>query len=115
DDMLGTLSKEICKQCKDNCEVFIVTGDLDTLQLVNDCVKIYTMRKGLTDNAVYDEKAVRERYGLVPSQMIDYKALRGDPSDNIPGVKGIGEKTASELIKEFKSLENLYEAVKNGK
>jgi DNA polymerase-1 len=89
DDVLGTLSKKICEHCKNDCEVFIVTGDLDTLQLVNKCVKIYTMRKGLTDNAVYDEKAVRERYGLMPNQMVDYKALRGDPSDNIPGVMGI--------------------------
>jgi DNA polymerase-1 len=115
DDVLGTLSKKICEHCKNDCEVFIVTGDLDTLQLVNKCVKIYTMRKGLTDNAVYDEKAVRERYGLMPNQMVDYKALRGDPSDNIPGVMGIGEKTASELIKEFKSLDGLYLAIKDGK
>ena len=115
DDVLGTLSQEICKQCKDDCEIFIVTGDLDTLQLVNKCVKIYTMRKGLTDNAIYDEKAVRERYGLLPSQMVDYRALKGDPSDNIPGVKGIGEKTAAELIKEFKSLDGLYKALRSDK
>jgi len=111
DDLLGTLSKEICKQCKDSCEVFIVTGDLDTLQLVNSCVKIYTMKKGISDTAVYDAKAVRERYGLNPDQMVDYRALRGDASDNIPGVKGIGEKTASELIKEYKSIDNLYKAI----
>jgi DNA polymerase-1 len=115
DDVLGTLSNKICEHCKNDCEVFIVTGDLDTLQLVNKCVKIYTMRKGLTDNTIYDEKAVRERYGLMPNQMVDYKALRGDPSDNIPGVMGIGEKTASELIKEFKSLDGLYLAIKDGK
>jgi DNA polymerase-1 len=115
DDLLGTLSKHICRENKDDCEVFIVTGDLDTLQLVDDCVKIYTMRKGITDTAIYDEKAVRERYGLLPSQMVDYKALRGDPSDNIPGVKGIGEKTASDLIKEFKSLDDLYKTVNSGK
>ena len=111
DDLIGTLSKEICAQNKNDCEVLIVTGDLDTLQLVNDCVKIYTMRKGISDTAIYDDKAVRERYGLLPGQMVDYKALRGDPSDNIPGVKGIGEKTASDLIKEFKSLDGLYKAV----
>ncbi len=115
DDLLGTLAKEICKENKDDCEVFIVTGDLDTLQLVDDCVKIYTMRKGITDTAVYDERAVRERYGLLPNQMVDYKALRGDPSDNIPGVKGIGEKTAGDLIKEFKSLDDLFKAVNSGK
>ncbi len=115
DDVLGTLSTEICKQCKDDCEIFIVTGDLDTLQLVNDCVKIYTMRKGITDTVIYDAKAIRERYGLLPTQMVDYKALRGDPSDNIPGVSGIGEKTASELIQQFKSFKGLYEAIKEGK
>ncbi len=111
DDLLGTLSKKICEHCKNDCEVFIVTGDLDTLQLVETCVKIYTMRKGISDTMVYDPKAVRARYGLNPDQMVSYKALRGDPSDNIPGVKGIGEKTASELVKDFKSLDGLYEAI----
>ncbi len=119
DDVLGTLAKEICKHCDDDCEVIIVTGDLDTLQLVTPCVKVYTMRKGITDTFIYDEKAVRERFGLSPDQMVDYKALRGDPSDNIPGVKGIGEKTASELIQEFGSFQKLYDAVEadetNGK
>ena len=115
DDVLGTLAQEICKHEKEKCEVFIVTGDLDTLQLIDNCVKIYTMRKGVTDTVIYDEKAVRERYGLLPNQMVDYKALRGDPSDNIPGVKGIGEKTASELIQQFKSLEGLYSAIESGK
>ena len=108
DDVLGTLSREICEQANHDCEVFIVTGDLDTLQLVNTCVKIYTMRKGITDTFVYDEKAVRERFGLLPNQMIAYKSLRGDPSDNIPGVTGIGEKGAGELIKYFGSLDKLF-------
>jgi len=111
DDLLGTLSAEICKQCDHACEVLIVTGDLDTLQLVNDCVKVYTMRKGISDTVIYDKRAVRERYGLNPDQMVDYRALRGDASDNIPGVKGIGEKTAVEIIKEFKSIDALYKAV----
>jgi DNA polymerase-1 len=92
-----------------------VTGDLDTLQLVNGCIKIYTLRKGITDIAIYDEAAVRARYGLNPSQMIDYKALRGDPSDNIKGVAGIGEKGAADLIRNFKSLEGLYEAIHENK
>ena len=69
------------------------------------------MKRGLTDSMIYDEKAVRERYGLEPEQMIDFKALRGDPSDNIPGVKGIGEKTAAELLQEFGTLEEVYEYV----
>ena len=115
DDVLGTLAKTICVECKDSCEVFIVTGDLDTLQLVNDCVKVYTMKKGISDVVIYDKKAVRERYGLNPSQMVDYKALRGDPSDNIKGVAGIGEKTASDLIVQFKSLDGLYEAIEKNK
>lgn len=114
DDCLGTLARSLHK--KDSlAEVIIVTGDLDTLQLVNHVIKVYTMRKGLTDVVLYDAKAVRARYGLNPDQMVDYKALRGDPSDNIPGVKGIGEKTAGELIKEFKSLDNLYKEIRNEK
>ena len=112
DDLLGTLANQICEQSGHDCDVMIATGDLDTLQLVNKCVKIYTLRKGLNDTAIYDESAIKERFGLKPIQMIDYKALRGDPSDNIKGVKGIGEKTASELIQTFGSLDKLYEAIK---
>ncbi len=111
DDLLGTLATDICKHCKGQCEVFIVTGDLDTLQLVNDCVKVYTLKKGLADTLVYDEQAVVNRYGLNPNQMVDYRALKGDPSDNIIGVKGIGEKTAAELIRRFGSLDELYKFV----
>jgi DNA polymerase-1 len=114
DDCLGTLALSLHKK-NPEAEVIIVTGDLDTLQLVNHVIKVYTMRKGITDVVIYDAKAVRARYGLNPDQMVDYKALRGDPSDNIPGVKGIGEKTAEELIKKFKSLDGLYEAVKKEK
>lgn len=115
DDVLGTLANHICEKHTNDCDVMIVTGDLDALQLVNDCVKIYTLRKGITDTAVYDEAAIKERYGLAPKQMIDYKALRGDPSDNIKGVAGIGEKTASELIKQFGNIKDLYKAIKAGK
>lgn len=115
DDVLGTLARQICEDNNHDCDVMIATGDLDTLQLVNDCVKVYTLRKGLADTTIYDQKAIMERYGLKPLQMIDYKALRGDPSDNIKGVKGIGEKTASDLIQKFGSLENLYKAIKTEK
>jgi DNA polymerase-1 len=114
DDCLGTLARKLHK-ANPEAEVIIVTGDLDTLQLVNHVIKVYTMRKGITDVVIYDAKAVRARYGLNPDQMVDYKALRGDPSDNIPGVKGIGEKTASDLIKEFKSLDELYKEVRSQK
>lgn len=107
DDVIGTLSKRAAELSPD-VDTIIVTGDLDTLQLVDSRTKVYTLRKGMSDTVTYDEKAVKERYGLKPTQLIDYKALRGDPSDNIPGVKGIGEKTGSELIGEFGSIEKLY-------
>ena len=115
DDVLGTLATHICGEHGKDCEVMIATGDLDSLQLVNECVKIYTLRKGINDTAVYDIAAVKDRFGLAPLQMIDYKALRGDPSDNIKGVSGIGEKTASKLIQDFESIENLYQQIKAGK
>jgi len=75
---------KLCTKKDPEAEVIIVTGDLDTLQLVNHVIKVYTMRKGITDVVIYDAKAVRARYGLNPDQMVSYKALRGDPSDNIP-------------------------------
>lgn len=106
DDIIGTLAKKFTKS---ETETLVITGDLDTLQLVSDKIKIYTPKKGLSDPVTYGEKEVEERYGLKVSQMIDYKALRGDPSDNIPGVKGIGEKGACNLLKEFGTLENLYD------
>lgn len=110
DDIIGTLAKKF--KGKKGIEVVIVTGDADTLQLVGPRVKVYSMRKGITDTVVYDEAAVRERYGLPPKKLIDFKALKGDPSDNIRGVKGIGEKTATELIREFGSIEDMYKALK---
>jgi DNA polymerase-1 len=105
DDVIGTIAKKYTDR---DIDILIVTGDLDTLQLIDDNIRIYTMKKGLSDIMIYSEKEVEERYGLKVNQMIDYKALRGDPSDNIPGVKGIGEKGASNLLKEFGTLENLY-------
>jgi len=114
DDVIGTIATSIAKKEKD-IRVMIVTGDLDTLQLVGPKVFVYTMRKGLTDTVIYDAKAVRERYGLAPAQIADFKGLRGDPSDNIPGVRGIGEKTASALLKKYGSIENLYKSLKRAK
>jgi DNA polymerase-1 len=73
------------------------------------------MRRGLTDTIIYDEKLVRERYGFSPAQVIDFKGLRGDPSDNIPGVSGIGEKTAADLVKKYKNIEQIYQALEKGK
>ncbi len=104
DDMIGTITKLVPK----NVECVILTGDMDTMQLVNEKTFIYTLRRGMSDTALYTEAAVKERYGLRPDQIIDYKALRGDPSDNIPGVKGIGEKGATELLQAFGTLEKLY-------
>ncbi|MDP2767557.1 MAG: 5'-3' exonuclease H3TH domain-containing protein, partial [Candidatus Methanoperedens sp.] len=111
DDLIGTISRTV----DGDVEKIIVTGDLDTLQLINEHTKVYTMKRGLTDAVLYDEKAVKQRYGLKPEQMIDFKALRGDPSDNIPGVRGIGEKTAVELLKNFKTLDNVYKNISSEK
>ncbi|KKS93910.1 MAG: polymerase I protein [Parcubacteria group bacterium GW2011_GWA2_43_13] len=109
DDVIGTLAELF----KKGTDVEILTGDLDTLQLIEDNVTVFTFKQGVKDMVVYDTAAVVARYGLVPDQMIDFKALRGDPSDNIPGVRGIGEKGAIELLKEFKTLEKLYGFLEN--
>jgi len=115
DDVIRTINDQAKKKDK-KIEVFIVTGDMDTLQLVDDRTSVFTMRKGMSDTVIYDPKAVVARYGLRPDQMVDYKALRGDPSDNIPGVKGIGEVTATALIGGFGSVEKLYASLaKNDK
>ncbi|MDP3998891.1 MAG: 5'-3' exonuclease H3TH domain-containing protein [bacterium] len=90
-------------------EVIIVTGDRDMLQLVEERVKVYAPIKGITQTILYDEKLVEEKYGLKPSQWVDYKALMGDPSDNYPGVTGVGPKTAMNLLKKFGTLEKIYE------
>ncbi|MFH0968914.1 MAG: DNA polymerase I [Patescibacteria group bacterium] len=111
DDVIGTLVKQAGK--KENIETIIVTGDLDTLQLVDEKTKVFTMRRGLSDSVIYDEEKVNERYELSPRQIIDFKGLRGDPSDNIPGVKGIGEKTATELLKKYGTIEKIYENLKD--
>lgn len=111
DDVIGTLAFQASEEKKEDVETIIVTGDLDTLQLVNDKVKVYTLKKGINDTILYDKKAVHDRYGLSPEQMPDFKGLKGDPSDNIPGVPGVGDKTATELLKEYNTIENLYENV----
>jgi DNA polymerase-1 len=115
DDIIGTIAKVAAqKQIFPKIEIIILSGDLDTLQLINDKTKVYALKKGLKDTILYDENLVKERYqGLTPSQLPDYKALKGDPSDNIPGVPGIGEKTAIDLMMGFNSLENLYKELEN--
>ncbi len=110
DDVLGTITEKIKNsKNKKDIDVIIASGDMDTMQLVDDeRVRVYTLRKGITDTVLYDERAIIERFGFKPAQIPDFKGLRGDASDNIPGIKGIGEKTASGLIKEFGTIEEIY-------
>jgi len=106
DDIVGTISK---RAEENGYDTTIVTGDLDTLQLVDDCVSVLTMRQGVTDTVTYTPDAVVERYGFGPEFVADYKALVGDTSDNIPGVPGIGAKSAAELIQLFGHIEEMIE------
>ncbi len=111
DDLLGTIAHEMAVE--KNVDVIIASGDMDMLQCVDDArVRVYTLKKGLNDTILYDEKAVKERFGFGPELIPDYKGLRGDPSDNIKGVPGIGEKTATKLITAFGSVEKIYEVLK---
>lgn len=111
DDLLGTIV-HLTKDMPE-IEVVIASGDMDTLQLVEgERVKVYTLKKGINDTILYTEKAVQERFGFDPALIPDFKGLRGDPSDNIIGVPGIGEKTATELITHFGSLESLFAVLK---
>ena len=111
DDMLGTIVKELHN--KRDVDILIASGDMDTLQLVDDeKVRVYTLKKGINDTVIYNEKAVLARFGFGPKLLPDYKGLRGDASDNIVGVKGIGEKTAGELIQKFGTLENILKLAK---
>lgn len=108
DDLIGTFSKQAVEK---NLEVIIVSGDRDLLQLVNSHVLMLAPVLGITKMVLYDEEKVKEKYGLNPSQFIDYKALVGDSSDNYPGVAGIGPKTASDLLNKYHTFENLYEHI----
>ncbi len=105
DDVIGTLAHRYSKEL----EVVIVTGDMDELQLVDDHVKVYTMRRGFSDTVLYDRAAVEEKYGVTPEEFVVYKALKGDTSDNIPGVPGVGDKTATELVAKYKTLDGIYD------
>ncbi|NLN74787.1 MAG: DNA polymerase I [Armatimonadetes bacterium] len=106
DDIIGTL----VTLARDNgLQSEILTGDLDALQLVNEDVRVLTTVKGVSDIAVYDEAAIEERYGLTSGQIIDFKGLKGDPSDNIPGVPGIGDKTAQSLLAKYGTVEGILE------
>jgi len=117
DDMLGTIVEQLKDRTKPDgdLEIIIASGDMDTLQLVSgEGVKVFTLKKGIKDTIMYDEQAVRDRFGFGPELIPDYKGLRGDPSDNIIGVKGIGEKTATILITTFGSIENIYKEIGDG-
>lgn len=105
DDIIATLAKT---KATERLKNIIITGDLDTLQLVSENTLVYALRSGIKNFFIYNPKKVFERYGLKPEQLVDFKALRGDQSDNIPGVRGIGEKTAAELINEFGTVEEIY-------
>jgi len=108
DDVIGTLTVQ-AEQAQ--VETTIVSVDLDMLQLVTDKTRLMTTRSGVENTVIYDPARIWERFGLRPDQMIDYKALKGDPTDNIPGVPGVGEKTAAKLVAQFGSLDALYERI----
>lgn len=109
DDVIGSLAKQSTKD--DGVAVYIVTGDKDSLQLVDDHIKIFTLRQGIKDTVVYDPALLKKETGLTAEEFVEYKALKGDPSDNIPGVPGIGDKTATTLIQKYQNLEGLYKAL----
>lgn len=113
DDILGTIVEQMKKE---DLDIVIASGDMDTMQLVdNDKVRVYTLKKGIKDTIIYNEKGVVEKYGFNPKLLIDFKGLRGDPSDNIIGIKGIGEKTATTLIQNFGTIENIYKNLEKDK
>jgi DNA polymerase-1 len=106
DDVLAALAQQAEAQ---GVETLIVTGDTDTFQLIGPDVRVMAPRRSFGDTIIYDEERVRQRYGLEPRQLIDYKALVGDTSDNVPGVRGVGAKTATKLLQQYGSLESIYE------
>jgi DNA polymerase-1 len=108
DDVIGTLAQ---KGEAAGLDVIILTGDLDVVQLVTEHIRVFASRRGISDTIIYDVAKVRERYGFEPPLVVDFKALQGDPSDNIPGVPGIGEKTAMSLVQQYGPLENVLDAV----
>ena len=111
DDIIGTITEKLSGE--KNLDIIIASGDMDTLQLVRGKeVRVYTLKKGIQDTILYDEKAVRERFGFGPELLPDYKGLAVDPSDNIKGIAGIGVKTATELITQFGTLEELFAQLK---
>lgn len=111
DDLIGTITNNVDQRI----EKIIVTGDMDTMQLINENTKVYTMSRGFSDSVIYGKDEMFNRYGFNPKIIIDYKALSGDASDNIPGVSGIGDKTAKNLLKDHKTLEGIYKFIEKNK
>ncbi len=108
DDIMGSLAVQATKQ---DIETMLITSDLDMLQLINLHVSVYALKKGLSNIELYHPESFYQKYGLLPDQFLDLKALKGDSSDNIPGVPGIGEKGAIELLKQYKTLDGIYENI----
>lgn len=117
DDIIGTISRIASQgEGREAVEMIILSGDLDLLQLISPQVKVYALRKGVKDVVLYDKESTKEKFqGLGPEQLLEFKSLRGDASDNIPGVAGIGEKTAAVLVSRFGDLENLYRNIEEEK
>jgi len=112
DDLIGSIVELTdSKKQLTQIENIVVTGDMDLLQLINENTKVYKLGRGIADGALYNKELTKSKYGINPEQVIDYKALRGDASDNIPGVPGVGEKTALILLDEFKTLDNIYQYI----
>ncbi len=121
DDIIGTIVEQVKheerrkEKGEGKLEVIIASGDMDTMQLIDGTdVKVYTLKKGIKDTIMYDEEAVKERFGFGPLLIPDYKGLRGDPSDNIPGIRGIGEKSGTALITAFGTIEDMYKELEKG-
>lgn len=110
DDLIGSLVAKF-QQSIPQAEIYIATGDWDTAQLVNDKVKIFNLGKKIENTSIWTKEDVEKKFHLSPSQIVDYKALKGDPSDNIPGVKGVGDKGAVSLLKRYGSLESIYKSL----
>ncbi|AKM78886.1 TPA: hypothetical protein DEQ95_04250 [Candidatus Beckwithbacteria bacterium] len=109
DDVIGTLAR----QAADGGEVIIVTGDQDAMQLVDDSVRVWLPKRGKQEAKLYGVEEVKQKFELTPEQIVDLKALAGDASDNIPGVRGIGPKTATTLLNKFLTVERLYDAIRS--
>lgn len=111
DDLIGVLSRKVASE---DIKVTIITGDYDSLQLVDDNIEVLAFIRGVSKTKVFGRKEVKEKFGIWPEQMIDYKAMAGDSSDNIPGFKGIGAKTAVKLLDEYKNLDGVFKALHDG-